>query len=182
MLGAFTPFYRNHQSISTLDHEFYRFPLVAEAAKIAIKARYQLLDYLYTAVYQQSVDGTPTLNPMFFLCPEDTNTLAIQAQFFFGSSILVSPVTIENATEVTIYQPDDQFYDFFTYEPIRGLGDLDDFNRCELHSGPCVYQGWIHHSYPRRWRRHHESVAYPRLQPHRRTRSVGQCIRAAVSG
>jgi alpha-glucosidase len=135
MLGAFTPFYRNHQSIGTLDHEFYRFPLVAEAAKIAIKARYQLLDYLYTAVYQQSVDGTPTLNPMFFLYPEDTNTLAIQAQFFFGSSILVSPVTIENATEVTIYQPDDQFYDFFTYEPIRGLGDwttLTDVNYTQI--------------------------------------------------
>jgi alpha-glucosidase len=135
MLGAFTPFYRNHQSVGTIDHEFYRFPLVAEAAKIAIKARYQLLDYLYTALYHQTVDGTPTLNPLFFLYPEDSNTLPIQAQFFFGSSILVSPVTIENATEVTIYQPDDQFYDFWTWESIRGLGDwvtLPDVNYTQI--------------------------------------------------
>jgi hypothetical protein len=82
------------------------------------------LDYLYTALYHQTIDGTPTLNPLFFLYPEDSNALPIQAQFFFGSSILVSPVTTENATEVTIYQPNDQFYDFWTWESIRGLGDL----------------------------------------------------------
>ncbi len=126
MLGAFLPFYRNHQYIETTDHEFYRFPLVAEAAKIAIKARYQLRDYLYTVLYQQTVDGTPTLNPLFFLYLEDSNTLAIQlaiqAQFFFGSSIFVSPVTVENATDVTIYLLDDQFYDFWTLEAVRGEG------------------------------------------------------------
>ena len=103
------PFFRNHQSVGTIDHEFYRFPLVAEVARIAIKARYQLLEYFYTALYQQPVDGTPTLNLMFFLYSEDSNMLPIQAQFFFGSSLLVSLVTLENTTEATIYQPDDQF-------------------------------------------------------------------------
>lgn len=131
MLGAFYPFYRNHQSSGTLDHEFYRWPTVAEAAKVAIKARYQLLDYLYTALYQQTLDGTPTLNPMFFLYPEDPNTVDIALQYFFGPSLLISPVTNENIIDVVIYLPNDIFYDFFTYEPVRGTGSwvtLSDVN------------------------------------------------------
>ena len=131
MLGAFYPFYRNHQSSGTIDHEFYRYPTVAEAAKNVIKARYQLLDYLYTSLYQQTLDGTPTLNPLFFFYPKDSNTFDIALQYFYGPSLLVSPVTNENVTDVTIYLPDDLFYDFFTYEPVRGTGSwvtLSDVN------------------------------------------------------
>lgn len=122
MLGAFYPFYRNHDATGVLHQEYYLWASVTEAAQVAIKARYQLLDYIYTALYQQSVDGTPLLNPMFFLYPGDTNTLSLDLQYFYGSSILVAPVTTEGATSVSVYFPDDQFYDFFTYEPLRGTG------------------------------------------------------------
>jgi alpha-glucosidase len=141
MLGAFLPFYRNHQSVGFIDHEFYRWPLVAEAARIAIKARYQLLDYIYTALHQQTVDGTPTLNPMFFLYPQDANTLPIYFQYFYGPSLLISPVTQENATDVTIYLPDDQFYDFWTYEPVRGTGDWVTLNNVNFTSIPVYIKG-----------------------------------------
>ena len=121
-LGAFLPFYRNHGSIGFPPHEFYRFPLTTLAAQMAIKARYQLLDYLYTAFYQQTVDGTPVINPLFFIYPSDANTLPIQTQYFYGSSLLVSPVMDPDSTSVSIYLPNDQFYDFFSYVPIKGDG------------------------------------------------------------
>lgn len=122
-LGAFYPFYRNHADISAPFQEFYRWPIVADAARQAIKRRYQLLDYFYTEFHYQTVDGTPsTILPLFFLYPNDETTLDIDLQFFFGPSLLVSPVTDENSTSVTFYLPKDTFYDFFTGEEVQGQG------------------------------------------------------------
>jgi alpha-glucosidase len=122
-LGAFYPFYRNHADISAPFQEFYRWPLVADAAREAIKRRFQLLDYFYTEFHYQTVDGTPnTILPLFFLYPEDANTLDIDLQFFFGKSLLVSPVTDDNSTSVTFYLPKDTFYDFFTGERVDSQG------------------------------------------------------------
>ena len=54
--------------------------------------------------------------------PKDANTYGIDHQFFYGDSILVSPVTQDEATSVSIYLPKDIFYDFKTLAPVQGQG------------------------------------------------------------
>lgn len=143
-LGAFSPFYRNHADLGSPHQEFYRWPLVAKAAKYAIATRYKLLDYFYTALHAQSRDGTPALNPLWYIYPKDTKTYSIGLQYFYGNCVLVSPVTDDEATDVKVYLPDDVFYEYETGEKVRGKGDyihLKDvpFDRIPLHvRGGCV--------------------------------------------
>lgn len=143
-LGAFNPFFRNVRD-EAQPQELYLSPLVASATKHATDLRYRLLDYLYTALQKQSRDGTPAINPLWYLYPDDPTTLhGIDLQYFFGSCILVSPVTDKDATDVSVYLPDDVFYELETGKSVRGEGapirlrDIP-FDRILLHvRGGCI--------------------------------------------
>lgn len=140
-LGAFSPFFRNHQSIGEQPHELYRTPVIAAAARAAIAIRYRLLDYTYTAMWTQTQTGAPMLKPMFFGYPQDDITADLPYQFFWGSSIMVAPVTEENSTAVSVYLPNDLFYNFYTGAPVRGRGSHVNLTGVGYDSLPLYYKG-----------------------------------------
>lgn len=80
------------------------------------------MDYIYTSFHKAHTDGTPVVQPLWFKYPKDAATFPIDLQFFYGDSILVSPVTDENSTSVSAYFPKDIFYDFATLKPLQGTG------------------------------------------------------------
>ncbi|KAF3009844.1 hypothetical protein E8E13_010453 [Curvularia kusanoi] len=122
VLGAWYPFYRNHNVDGAIPQEAYRWKSVTEAAKKAIDMRYRLLDYIYTAMHRQTVDGTPMLAPLWMHYPNDSNTFAIETQFFYGPSLMVNPVTQEDSSSVSFYVPSGVWYDLFTRKSVNGSG------------------------------------------------------------
>jgi alpha-glucosidase len=143
-LGAFYPFYRNHNVDGAIPQEAYRWESVAAAARKAIDLRYKLLDYIYTAMFRQTLDGTPMLAPLWYVglrlqinrhqyatltmlrmhYPTDSNTYAIETQFFYGPSLLVNPVTEEHEESVTFYLPKGVWYDLFTRTSMTAEGNM----------------------------------------------------------
>jgi len=102
---------------------------------------YRLLDYMYTAFHQAHTDGTPVLHPLWFKYPQDNNTFPIDLQFFYGDSILVSPVTEENSTSVDIYLANDIYYDFLTLTPVDGTGSMVTLDNVNFTSIPLHIKG-----------------------------------------
>lgn len=141
-LGAFYTFYRNHNEFGTAGQEFYRWPLVTQAAKKAIDIRYRLLDYMYTAMHKANKDGTPALSPVFYYYPDDAATFGLDLQYFYGPGLMVAPVTEEGSTSVSVYLPEDNFYDWYTHKLIPG-GKTHTFTNVSLTDIPLLIRSGV---------------------------------------
>ncbi|KND87644.1 putative alpha/beta-glucosidase agdC [Tolypocladium ophioglossoides CBS 100239] len=142
-LGAFSPFYRNHNSDGSASQEFYLWKSVTSSARKAIDIRYRLLDYLYTAMRRANADGTPAVHPVFYLYPEDKATYALELEYFFGPGLLVAPVTSQGATSVQVYLPDDIFYDWYSHKPISGEAAMHTFIDQDTTTIPLLIRGGV---------------------------------------
>jgi alpha-glucosidase len=75
---------------------------------------------VYTAFWQYSTRGTPMLRPLTFLDQNNPETYLRQAEFGFGDSLLVCPVTQAGTEGRWLYLPKGEWYYYWDDAPTAG--------------------------------------------------------------
>ncbi|CCT70700.1 probable Alpha-glucosidase precursor (Maltase) [Fusarium fujikuroi IMI 58289] len=99
-LGAFMPFYRNHNMGGTISQEAFVWSSVAEASRRAIAVRYSLLNYIYTLFHYANTKGDLVMRALAWEFPNDESLKATYSQFLLGPCLLVTPVLTPNSKTV----------------------------------------------------------------------------------
>ncbi len=120
-LGAFSPVLRLHSTSSEFNaKEPWRYCKEAELAMgEALRERHRMIPYLYTMNYRNYNEGLPMILPMYYEHPQEEAAYQVKNQFYFGSELLVAPVTSPrlkdlNVAEVTVWLPEGIWYDIYT--------------------------------------------------------------------
>lgn len=120
-MAAFTPFFRNHSNIGTIDQEPWA--LGEQAKRICrryIELRYQLLPYLYGLFVEAHKVGTPIMRPLFWHYQDDPIAAAAGDQFMLGPDLLVAPILRQGAVARSVYLPRGTWFNFWTRERHEG--------------------------------------------------------------
>ena len=120
-LGIYSPVMRLHST----NNEFagkepwnYSGP-VERIAKDALRLRHKLLPYIYTMNYRTHTECRAICEPMYYAYPTDENAYNCKNEFFFGTEIIVAPITEHtskktNLAGVNVWIPEGRYTDIFT--------------------------------------------------------------------
>ncbi|XP_062304684.1 lysosomal alpha-glucosidase isoform X2 [Osmerus eperlanus] len=123
-LGAFYPFTRNHNTLDTQPQDPTVFsPLPRTAMKQALLLRYSLFPLLYTLFHRAHTHAHTVARPLLFEFPQDSSCYAVDSQFLWGSSLLVTPVLQPGQRTVEGYFPLGLWYDFYTGDRVVSKGE-----------------------------------------------------------
>ena len=126
-LGVFSPVMRLHST----NNEFagkepwnYSGP-VRKIATDALRLRHKLLPYIYTMNYRTHTECRAICEPMYYAYPEDKNAYNCRNEFFFGTELIVAPITEHthkktNLAGVKVWLPEGRYTDIFTGRIYKG--------------------------------------------------------------
>jgi alpha-D-xyloside xylohydrolase len=118
--GAFCPIFRIHGYQS--ETELWKYgPEVERILTEYDQLRYRLMPYIYSSAWGVTSRGEILMKALPFVYPNDLSVRDIGDQFFFGDSLLVNPVTEQNATARNVVLPaGNNWVDFWTGQTYRG--------------------------------------------------------------
>lgn len=125
--GVFSPIMRLHSSDEVFTgKEPWKFGMEAEQVmRNFLRLRHRLLPYTYTMNRRFHQEDIPIVEPLYYENPDIEEAYRYQNEYYFGSELIVNPITSENHKEtcmgkVKTYLPEGKYIDFFTGMIYRG--------------------------------------------------------------
>ena len=136
--GIYSPIMRLHSSCSEFNgKEPWRYKKECEIIMSdMLRERHKMIPYLYTMNHKNYQENIPLVIPMYYEHPEDNEAYNFKNQYYFGSELLVAPITSPriknlNVSKVNVWLPKGIWYDIYTgmvYEGDRTLDMYRDLN------------------------------------------------------
>jgi len=122
--GALSPILRLHSAHENPEEGNLRMPWTygdkgINLARKFFRLRYSLIPYIYTYCRIAHDKSLPLIRPLYLEYPKLDKAYSYPEEYFFGSEILVAPVTNPD-NKVEIYLPPGEWYDYFTGEKYEG--------------------------------------------------------------
>ncbi|GIH10980.1 alpha-xylosidase [Rhizocola hellebori] len=118
--GALSPLLRFH---GTTSREPWRFPSVEPDVIEALRLRYRLLPYLYSAALRSAETGEPMMRAMMVDSPDDSLAWRTDHQYRLGPDLLVAPM-VSASQQRDVYLPEGEWVDWWTGEVHSGRSML----------------------------------------------------------
>ncbi|SFK48050.1 Alpha-glucosidase, glycosyl hydrolase family GH31 [Marinilactibacillus piezotolerans] len=129
--GVFSPINRLHSSNSAFSSkEPWKYSIgVRNNMTEFLRLRHALIPYLYTHNVENSEKGIPVIQPVYYKYPHEESAYNIKNEYFFGSELLVLPVTSKKDEETlhgseVFYFPDGHWFDVFSNFRYKGQSEL----------------------------------------------------------
>ncbi|WP_239161669.1 TIM-barrel domain-containing protein [Acrocarpospora phusangensis] len=115
--GALSPLVRFH---GTTSREPWEFPPHAEQGAIdALRLRYRLMPYIYSAAVTAAETGAPMMRALCVDYPDDPVAWRSDLQYLFGRDLLVAPMISADGVR-SVYLPAGSWVDYWTGEILAG--------------------------------------------------------------
>ena len=119
--GLYSPIMRLHSTSNEfMGKEPWKHTFTAEAlATRTLRERHALIPYLYSMNYRTHKDCLALCEPMYYEYPEAPEAYEVKNQFFFGSELMVAPITSKlnpktNLAAVKVWLPKGRWTDIYT--------------------------------------------------------------------
>ena len=119
--GLYSPIMRLHSTSNEfMGKEPWKHSYEAETIAVdVLRQRHAMIPYLYSMNYRTHKHALALVEPMYYLYPDNEDAYRVPNQFFFGSELMVAPITKKrapetNLAEVEVWLPKGRWTDIYT--------------------------------------------------------------------
>ena len=127
--GVFSPIFRTHGASQANNERriwtFDNFDLMNKAVKL----RYSLVPYIYTASREAYDTGVSICRPLYYEWPEDNRSYSNESEYMFGNDMLVAPIA--KATDAggkvnkKVWLPEGKWFDVCGNKLVDGNSEME---------------------------------------------------------